>query len=121
MPPRYTSPPNAADFNARVWDLTRRIPPGKVMTYGQIAEALPPPEGMNLKDYLTFGARWVGGAMAACPEDVPWQRVINAQGKISLRRGAERQRELLQAEGVHFDERGRVDLTVYRWGGTDTD
>ncbi|MDO9349360.1 MAG: MGMT family protein [Anaerolineales bacterium] len=73
-----------------VWDIVRQIPAGKVATYGQIAALIPPPGGMPLPDYLAFEARWVGGAMAACPPDVPWQRVINAQGKISLRPGAEK-------------------------------
>lgn len=117
MSPNFTSPPNPAAFNAAVWELVRQIPEGKVATYGQIAALIPPPEGMTPKDYQAFGARWVGGAMAACPEGVPWQRVINAQGKISLRRGAERQRELLEAEGVEFDQRERVDLARYAWSG----
>ena len=57
--------------------------------------------------------------MAACPEGVPWQRVINSQGKISLRRGTgpQIQRELLEAEGIEFDERERVDLKRYGWAG----
>ena len=60
--------------------------------------------------------------MAACPDDVPWQRVINSKGEISLRRGGgyTRQRELLEAEGIEFDERSRIDLKRYRWAGLDT-
>jgi methylated-DNA-protein-cysteine methyltransferase related protein len=54
--------------------------------------------------------------MAACPVDVPWQRVINAQGKISARPGAKRQRQLLEAEGIVF-VKDRVDLKVYQWHG----
>jgi methylated-DNA-protein-cysteine methyltransferase-like protein len=88
-----------------------------VVTYGQIAGLIAAPSGMHIKDYLAFGARWVGGAMAACPDDVPWQRVINAQGKISLRQNADKQRALLEEEGVVFNERGRVDLKVYGWSG----
>lgn len=68
------------------------------------------------KVYKTFGARWVGDAMAACPADVPWQRVINAQGKISSRPGAQRQRQLLEAEGILF-VKDKVDLKVYQWPG----
>ncbi|MEW6405289.1 MAG: MGMT family protein [Chloroflexota bacterium] len=119
MSPRFTSPPDPLAFNRQVWDIVRQIPAGKVSTYGRIAEMIPPPGGMNPKDYAAFGARWVGGAMAGCPPDVPWQRVINAQGKISLRRGAdaEAQRRLLEAEGIRFDERERVDLKVYLWEG----
>ncbi|MBU2611265.1 MAG: MGMT family protein, partial [Chloroflexi bacterium] len=55
----------------------------------------------------------------ACPDDVPWWRVINAQGKISLKRGAEEQRARLEAEGVEFDERGRVDTKKYKWQAPD--
>lgn len=117
MSPGYTSPPNRHAFNQRVWEIVCQIPPGKVTSYGRIAEMMDPPDGMNIKDYLAFGARWVGGAMAGCPDDVPWQRVINAQGKISLRRGAEKQRQLLEAEGIEFDDRQRVDFDKYLWEG----
>ena len=117
--PDFTSPPDPVIFNYQVWEIVRRIPRGKVTTYGRIAAMIPPPEGMNVKDYLAFGARWVGGAMAACPEGVPWQRVINAQGKISLRRGEGPflQRTLLEEEGVVFEENGRVNLSRYGWDG----
>ena len=54
--------------------------------------------------------------MAACPDDVPWQRVINSQGKISARPGAERQRQLLEEEGVLF-VKDKVDLKKYGWKG----
>lgn len=103
MSPGYTSPPERHKYEQQVWDIVRLIPPGKVTTYGRIAEMIDPPGGMNLKDYLAFGARWVGGTMAGCPADVPWQRVINAQGKISVRGGADEQRKLLEAEGVRFE------------------
>ena len=112
---QFTSPPDPIIFNHQVWDLVRQIPPGRVATYGQIARLLPPPEGMEAKAYLAFGPRWVGGAMAACPEDVPWQRVINSKGEISPRPGAEEQRHLLEEEGVEFDEYSRVNLKIYGW------
>jgi methylated-DNA-protein-cysteine methyltransferase-like protein len=78
---------------------------------------------MDPKDYAAFGPRWVGGAMAACPEGVPWQRVVNAQGKISLRpgQGSSKQRELLEDEGVEFDSRDRIDLDIYGWEGSSKD
>lgn len=100
-----------------VWQVVRQVPPGCVTTYGRIASYLPSPPGMSERAYAARGARMVGGAMAACPADVPWQRVINAQGKISLRRGdgGEEQRKLLEAEGVEFDEQDRVDLSRYLW------
>src|SRR5258705_3525879 len=113
MPPAFTSPPDPKVFQAQVWDITRQVPRGRVATYGQIAAMIPPPGAMSPKDYQAFGARWVGGAMAACPDDVPWQRVINAQGKISPRPGAERQRLLLEEEGVAFDERGKIDFDSF--------
>lgn len=117
--PRYTSPPDPVLFNHQVWEIARRIPKGKVTTYGKIAAMIPPPVGMSLKDYQAFGARWVGSAMANCPEDVPWQRVINAQSRISLRgkKGQTRQRELLEDEGIEFDEKGRINLSHYGWDG----
>lgn len=119
MPPSFTSPPNPVTFQNQVWEIVRKIPSGKVATYGQIAGLVPVPVGLTLDDYRAFGARWVGGAMAACPPNVPWQRVINAQGKISFRRGRgeSEQRELLEAEGVVFDAHDRIDLKRYGWEG----
>jgi methylated-DNA-protein-cysteine methyltransferase related protein len=113
----YTSPPDLHIFQARVWEMVRQIPRGKVATYGQIASLITLPPGMDPRAYLAFGPRWVGGAMAACPEDVPWQRVINARGMISPRPGAEDQRALLEQEGINFDEGGRVNLFRDRWSG----
>ena len=115
---RFTSPPNPREFNERVWGLVRQVPRGRVATYGQIALMLPPPAGVDHESYRAFAPRWVGGAMAACPDDVPWQRVINSQGRISERPGAEKQRVLLEAEGVEF-VKDRVDLKKYGWGGLD--
>jgi methylated-DNA-protein-cysteine methyltransferase-like protein len=122
MTPSFTSPPDPVAFRAYVWELVRQIPSGQVATYGQIGVLVPIPMGMAEKDYRAFAPRWVGGAMAACPPDVPWQRVINAQGKISVRGGSEvKQRELLEAEGVVFDEKDRVDLRRYGWAGPNKD
>jgi methylated-DNA-protein-cysteine methyltransferase-like protein len=113
---RDTSPPNQQDFCEQVWSLVHQVPRGKVVTYGQIAQLLSPPAEIDPQTYKVFGSRWVGSAMAACPADVPWQRVINAQGKISDRPGAQRQRQLLQEEGIVF-VKDKVDLKVYRWRG----
>ncbi|OQX63290.1 MAG: hypothetical protein B5M51_05160 [Anaerolinea sp. 4484_236] len=113
--PRFTSPPKQIDYNIQVWEVVRQIPHGKVSSYGRIAAMIPPPKDMDSKSYHTFGARWVGGAMAKCPDDVSWWRVVNAQGKISARPSAPRQRELLEAEGVVFDEREKIDLKIYLW------
>ena len=94
-----------------VYDLVKRIPPGKVSTYGRIAQLTPVPRG----------ARGVGWALAGLAPDlarsVPWWRVINAAGRISNEFNAALQRELLDAEGILFDERGYVDLGIYLWDG----
>ena len=108
-------------FCAAVWKIARRVPVGKVVSYGQIAGYIPCPAGVKEDTYRSFRARWAGAAMAASPGDVPWQRVINAQGMISQRRGAESQRRLLEAEGVVFDAKDRVDLAVYGWSGPDAE
>jgi methylated-DNA-protein-cysteine methyltransferase-like protein len=119
--PSFSSPPNPQAYHAQVWDLVRQIPYGKVATYGQIAKMLPPPMGVEIEAYTAFGPRWVGGAMAACPQDVPWQRVINSKGEISEREGAQRQRVLLELEGIQFDARNRIDLKKYGWHGQSAD
>ena len=98
-------------FHARVYAAVAQIPRGQVATYGQIATLLGSPRV----------ARHVGWAMSACAETeppVPWHRVINAQGRISGRgelMRAELQRERLEAEGVVFDDLGRVALQEFRW------
>jgi methylated-DNA-protein-cysteine methyltransferase-like protein len=104
----------ASSFFEQVYEVVRRIPPGRVATYGQIARILGTPRA----------ARTVGWALRALPEgsDVPWQRVINARGTISFvsrSQGAAIQRVLLADEGIVFDEQGRVDLKVYGWAGLD--
>jgi len=92
----------------RIYALVRQIPPGFVTTYGRIGQL------------AGCTARTVGFAMAALPagSDVPWQRVINSQGKISPRADGDGnilQRDLLVAEGVRFDHQLRVDLKAYGW------
>ena len=94
----------------RIYKVVRRVPRGRVATYGQIAALAG----------LPGHARQVGYALHACPENssVPWQRVINASGEISLRSSSDAeglQRALLEAEGVEFDERERVDLERFGW------
>lgn len=113
---RYSSPPNQQTYYEQVWNLVRQIPRGKVASYGQIALMIPPPVDVDFDSYKAFSPRWVGGAMAACPDDVPWQRVINSQGKISERPGAERQRTLLEEEGVMF-VKNTIDMKNYGWRG----
>jgi methylated-DNA-protein-cysteine methyltransferase related protein len=113
----FSAPPNPKAYNDRVYEVCRAIPSGRVMTYGRIAQLIPPPAGVAPDTYLKLSPRWVGSAMAACPDDVPWQRVINGQGKVSQRpgMGVLVQRKLLEQEGVTFDARDRVDLETYGW------
>ena len=99
----------------RIYRVVGRIPRGRVATYGQVA----------LLAGLPGQARQVGYALHAlgAGSEVPWHRVINARGEVSLRSlpGWERvQRQLLEQEGVHFDARGRVALARYRWRAQST-
>jgi methylated-DNA-protein-cysteine methyltransferase-like protein len=112
----FPAPPNQQRYYEQVWALARQVPHGMVVTYGQIAQLIAPPAGVEPQEYKAFGPRWVGDAMAACAADVPWQRVINAQGKISERLGSQQQRHLLEAEGVVFVN-DKVDLKRYQWPG----
>lgn len=103
-----------APLYERIYAVTRQIPPSKVSTYGQIATIV----GRGCT------ARQVGYAMAALRADdksVPWQRVINSQGQISLRpgQGGARQRQLVEAEGVEFDAQERTDFNRFGWDGPD--
>lgn len=108
--PRRPARPAAKTGWADVHAVVRRIPRGRVATYGQVAGLAGIPGH----------ARQVGYALHALgPDtDVPWQRVINARGGISPRAepwAAALQRRLLEREGVRFDARGRVDLARYAW------
>ena len=106
---RFTHPKN---FYEAVYRLVVRIPRGRVMSYGQIAAILGAPRA----------SRAVGYAMRACPENIPWQRVINGQGQISARTQVERpilQKMMLETEGVRFDKTGTCNLKVLRWEPSD--
>jgi len=99
----------------RIYDMVRLIPPGKVTTYGRIAELV---GGCS--------ARMVGYAMSALkrggPPDVPWQRVINAKGQISVHGngvGNAMQRVILEQEGVVFDVNDRIKFERFGWPGPD--
>jgi methylated-DNA-protein-cysteine methyltransferase-like protein len=116
VPPGYSSPTDLEAFRLKVWAVIQQVPVGMVVTYGQVAALVGAPHGMDLARYRAFGPRWVGGAISNCPPGVPWQRVINAKGKICLPgKGGLEQRALLEAEGVQFDDRGRVDLKRFGW------
>lgn len=103
-------------FFERVWLVVKQIPRGKVASYGQIAAMLGHPQA----------ARTVGWALNALSgpqaEAVPWQRVINSAGRISISRAdlsADIQRAMLEVEGVEFDARGYIDWKQFGWAGLD--
>lgn len=102
---------NPDSTRQRIYAAVRRVPRGRVATYGQIAELAG----------LGGQARQVGYAMAAVPSSsaVPWHRIINAQGRVSMRSAGSGstiiQQQLLEREGVVFDGGGRVSLPRYLW------
>lgn len=100
---------NEKDYRERVFGLVRQIPVGHVMTYGQIAELLG--EG--------YTPRTVGYVMhGADTENVPWQRVINSQGKCSTGKmtiPVNLQQSMLEQEGIAFDAKGKCSLNEYLW------
>jgi len=104
-------------FSQTVYSLVRRIPRGRVMTYGAIAALIPAPRGVAADSYRRVRARWVGYALARCPDAIPWQRVVNAQGQVSRRpgHGPHVQRWLLRREGVRFVGGDRIPLERYAW------
>jgi methylated-DNA-protein-cysteine methyltransferase-like protein len=111
------SPPDRLDFDLAVWDVVARIPRGRVTTYGWVARAIPTPHGVLETTYAAFGPRWVGSAMARCPDDVPWHRVVNSRGEVSVRSGGggEEQWARLKREGVVPGANGRIDLRAHGW------
>ena len=96
-----------------IYKIVKKIPHGRVATYGQIAALAGTPRA----------ARQVGYALRATPDNVkiPWHRVVNAEGRVSMRLkdwqsgGDDLQKILLAAEGVAFDDTGKIDLKRYRW------
>ena len=97
------------DINHRIWQVVALIPSGKVATYGDVARMAG----------LPGAARRVGAALRALPHNtrIPWHRVINAQGRISLPDGSQSQytqRERLEAEGIVFSRSNRIDLARFR-------
>jgi methylated-DNA-protein-cysteine methyltransferase related protein len=97
-----------AGYQERVFEIVRRCPAGRVMTYGQLAGFLG--EG--------YTPRTVGFVMHNADDTVPWHRVINSQGACSTGRvllPPDKQQKLLEAEGVEFNAKGRCDLARHLW------
>ena len=90
----------------RVRALVKRIPRGRVATYGQLSQLIE-------KRLTPVGIGW---ALQGCGDEIPWHRVINSKGTISTRgESGELQRSLLEAEGVAFRADGSVDLDRHQW------
>jgi len=106
-----TSAPSTSLYQ-RFYEVVRRIPPGRVATYGQVARVAGYPGYARQVGYALF-------RLQGQNTDIPWHRVINAQGCISyspFRLGYDDlQKALLQAEGIHFDAEGQVDLQQFGW------
>lgn len=101
-----------AGINERIWQVVAAIPAGKVMTYGAVAS----------QAGLPGAARRVGAALKALHGEtrVPWHRVINASGRISLPPGSDSsmlQRHKLELEGIEFRLNGSIDLRRFAWDG----
>jgi methylated-DNA-protein-cysteine methyltransferase-like protein len=94
-------------FFNQVYEVVAKIPAGRVVSYGQIARMLGNPRG----------ARTVGWAMSACPEELPWQRVVKADGAVTGGIHAVVRRARLSEEGVRFLPDGRVDMKACEWDG----
>jgi methylated-DNA-protein-cysteine methyltransferase-like protein len=98
------------DTNHRIWQVVAAIPKGKVATYGDVAQ----------KAGMARAARRVGRALRELPGNskIPWHRVVNVQGRISLPEGSaphNTQRNRLEKEGVVFKTNGSIDLRSYGW------
>jgi methylated-DNA-protein-cysteine methyltransferase-like protein len=104
-------PAKPESSHRRIWAVVSKIPRGRVATYGQVSRLAG----------LANHARLAGYALHALPASspVPWHRVVNAKGEVSLRRdgsGHDRlQRVMLEREKVRFDPNGRIDVAAYRW------
>ena len=100
-PEFYNMEPN---FFEKVYLIVRQVPKGRVISYGEIAKILGCPHG----------ARQVGWAMRQSPDDIPWQRVVKADGSIAGGGHSELRRAMLEAEGIGFLPDGRVDMEKYK-------
>ena len=96
-------------FHQRAKDIIKRIPRGKVATYGQIAAYAGNPRAARQVAWVLHSS--------SQKDQLPWHRVINSKGRISLKRnyGYEIQRELLEKEGIEFDKHDNIDFGRYLW------
>jgi methylated-DNA-protein-cysteine methyltransferase-like protein len=98
----------AASFTRLIARAVKSIPKGRVATYGQVARIAGNPRASRL---VVWTLRALSGK-----HDLPWHRVINSQGRISLKGdGYELQKKMLESEGVRFSDQDRVDMNLYQW------
>jgi methylated-DNA-protein-cysteine methyltransferase-like protein len=99
---------DTGSFSKLVTRAIKSIPKGKVATYGQVARIAGNPRASRL-------VVWTLRSLSE-KHDLPWHRVINSQGRISLRGdGYQLQKKMLESEGVRFDPEDRVDMNLYQW------
>lgn len=106
------------NFYEQVYWVVRRIPPGKVTSYGRVAQMLGAPNAARAVGYALRALKDKGDDPAYI--DIPWHRVVNSQGRISITNrelGAQQQAELLRAEGVEVNEALQIDLGRFLWSG----
>jgi methylated-DNA-protein-cysteine methyltransferase related protein len=122
---QHPQPPNPRVYHEIVWKIVRQVPRGFVTTFGQLASMIPAPEGVEAKDYERLAPRWVGDAMNAVSRidepTIPWHRVINSKGTISLPEESisyRQQRDRLRVEGL-IDSKGVADFDAHGWEGPD--
>ena len=109
---------SAINFYEQVYAVVRQIPRGKVTSYGRIAKMLGAPNAARAVGYALRALKDRGDDPAYV--DIPWQRVVNSQGRISIvnrEHGAQQQAELLRSEGVEVSEDLRINLDIYLWSG----
>ncbi|MCX7836240.1 MAG: methylated-DNA--[protein]-cysteine S-methyltransferase [bacterium] len=100
------------DFYHRVYSFVKKIPRGKVVSYGMVARCIGAPGAAKLVGYALHSLSF--------PTDVPWHRVVNAKGRISLRKLGEIgqiQKQMLESEGIVFDQNEQIDFKLYGWSG----
>lgn len=103
-------------FFEKVYVIVRLIPKGKVTSYGRIAEMLDAPRGARAVGYAMRGLKHKEGNPTY--EGIPWQRVVNAQGRLSIPNvGKHIQKELLEEEGIMISKDFKIDLKKYLWEG----
>jgi len=98
------------EFSKQVMSFIKKVPKGKVATYGQIAKLAGKPQGSR-------GVAWILNSSSEA-HDLPWHRIINSKGQISFPKASSsyrKQKALLEKEGVQFDKSGQIDMKVFQW------